>query len=194
MWFFQTLPNEFRLGHCYINNELDFNFYLDYIEDMPHEPGVRDIYLPHDGKSKTLQTGRSIVECCLRRGIRPRIVPDMKLRDSIQAARHILPYCTFNIEPTGPNCANGIEGLKSYRRAWDEDLHCYRDRPVHDWASDIADSFRYFATVSTNQIPRVGPRSREAVTPGGVIVPANYAFNLEDLHEHCGPVREETWP
>jgi hypothetical protein len=61
--------------------------------------------------------------------------------DGINAVRTILPRCWFD----AVKCAKGIDALKAYRREWDEKLKTFHDRPVHDWASHPADSFRYLA-------------------------------------------------
>ena len=52
-----------------------------------------------------------------------------------------LPLCYFDAE----ECATGIKALKSYRKEWDEERACWRDKPRHDWACNGADAFRYLA-------------------------------------------------
>lgn len=173
--FFQQAPDGILIHEIYFNNELDWDHYLDEMESR----NVRDVYLPHDAKARNLQTGRSIVEQTIRRGYRPRIVPDHKLRDGIAATRKLLPYTHWNL----PLCSEGIEAMKSYRREWDDKLGCYRDRPVHDWSSHIADTIRYLGVVFTNLQPQ---RSR-IILPGerAVTQGANYAFTLDDLFSHA---------
>jgi hypothetical protein len=134
---------------------------------------VRHVYLPHDARAKNLQTGRSIVEQTIKRGYRPRLVPDHKLRDGIAAARKLLPFVWWHL----PLTSGAIEAMKSYRREWDDKLGCFRDRPMHDWSSHIADAFRYLGVVFNNLTP--APASR-LILPEGV-KSASYSFNLEDL-------------
>ena len=38
-----------------------------------------------------------------------------------------------------------VDGLQGYRKEYDEKLQRFKDNPLHDWASDIADSFRYLS-------------------------------------------------
>lgn len=114
--FFQQGPNGIMIHEVYSNNEMDWDHYLDEME----ERNVRDVYLPHDAKAKNLQTGRSIVEQTIRRGYRPRIVPDHKLRDGIAATRKLLPFTWWN----RPLTSGAIEAMKSYRREWDDKLGC----------------------------------------------------------------------
>jgi hypothetical protein len=170
--FFQQAPDGILIHEVYSNNEQDWDHYLDIMES--HD--VRDIYLPHDARAKNLQTGRSIVEQTIRRGYRPRIVPDHKMRDGIAATRKLLPFTYWNL----PLCSGAIEAMKSYRRAWDDKSGCYRETPVHDWSSHIADCIRYLGVVFSNLQPQ---RSR-IILPGELQRGrdgANYAFHLEDL-------------
>ena len=39
------------------------------------------------------------------------------------------------------------EALRAYHREWDDADKCFRETPVHDWASHTADAFRYMAVV-----------------------------------------------
>jgi hypothetical protein len=166
--FFQKAPGGVLIHEVYVNNEMEWDSYLDEMDLR----NVRDVYLPHDARAKNLQTGRSIVEQTIKRGYRPRIVPDHKLRDGIAATRKLLPFVYWNY----PLCAGAIEAMKSYRREWDDNLGCYRERPVHDWASHVADMIRYLGVVFSN-IEQTVSRIIVPGQPG----PANYAFNLDDL-------------
>ena len=56
-------------------------------------------------------------------------------------SRATLPVCYFDAE----ECADGIKALKNYRKEWDEDKACFRDKPLHNWASNGADGFRYLS-------------------------------------------------
>lgn len=167
--FFQLHRNGVDIVEVYSNNELSWDSYLDEMELRD----VRDVYLPHDAKAKNLQTGRSIVEQTLKRGYHPRIVPDHKVRDGIAATRKLLPYVRWNL----PGCSGAIEAMKSYRREWDENLNCYRDRPVHDWSSHIADCIRYLGVIYS-MLPQA--QSKIAV-PQQQARGAHYGFHLEDL-------------
>ena len=69
--------------------------------------------------------------------------------------------------------------MKSYRREWDDKLSCFRDRPVHDWSSHIADAIRYLGVTFSQLI---------ADAPSRIILPnqdkqggASYTFTLDDL-------------
>lgn len=168
--FFQKHKSHVLVHEVYSNNETEWDVYLDEMESRD----VRDVYLPHDARAKNLQTGRSIVEQTIRRGYRPKLVPDHKLRDGISATRKLLPYVYWNRSL----CSGAIEAMKSYRREWDDKLGCFRDRPVHDWSSHIADAIRYLGVVFTN-LPEQA--KSKIIIPGQERAGASYSFNLEDL-------------
>lgn len=171
--FFQVRKDGILIHETIIDNERDWDSYLDEMDQRE----VRDVWLPHDARARTLQTGRSIVEQTIRRGYRPKIVPDHKLRDGIAATRKMLPFTYWNKALTG-GC---VEAMKSYRRLWDDKLGCYRENPVHDWASHPADMVRYLGVICSN-LPTPKPR---ILLPEGYVHQharnVNYGFSLEDL-------------
>ena len=98
--------------------------------------------LPHDARVRELGTGKSRLETLDALGIRNiTIAPKLQIEDGIQAARSMLARCWFDEE----KCARGIETLRQYRRDFDEKNKSWRARPLHDWTSHGADSWRYMA-------------------------------------------------
>jgi hypothetical protein len=88
--------------------------------------------------------------------------------EGIEAVRRLLPRMRFDEK----GCKDGVDALKSYRRAEDEarskgtGVPFFRGEPVHDWASHAADGLRYFA-ISTPHVPKPKP---------GDVVPADADF------------------
>ena len=70
------------------------------------------------------------------------LAPRLRIEDGIQAVRSLLPKCWFDAD----RCAKGVEALKLYRSDYDEKHGVMRPRPIHDWTSHCADSFRMAAT------------------------------------------------
>jgi phage terminase large subunit len=134
---------------CEATTGVDIFHHIAELHNFPGEIG--EVWLPHDGRAKNLQTGKSVVEQFLSEGIRPNIVPNHKIRDGISAARKIFPSVVIEEATTGEL----IEALKGYRREWNEDLGMFSDRPVHDWCSNYADAFRYFAIVAGNPVNQI---------------------------------------
>lgn len=140
IWWFQV-GKELRLIDHYSTHGMPIAHYHDILKSKPYTYGEW-LYLPHDARAKSLQTGRSIEQQFQGYGWKTRIVPELGLIDGIQAARLTLADCWFD-----EKCRSGIETLKQYQREYDEDKRCFRDKPRHDWTSHDADSFRYACLV-----------------------------------------------
>lgn len=142
IWF-QISPTtgERRIVRVRATSGVDIFHHIAAIHDFPGEVG--EIWLPHDARAKNLQTGKSVVEQFLSEGLRPKIVPNHKIRDRIAATRRVFPSVVIDPDDTGEL----IEALKSYRREWNEDLGMFTERPVHDWSSHYADCFGYFCLI-----------------------------------------------
>lgn len=143
---------------------------------------IGDVWLPHDALAKSLQTGRSIVEQFLSNGIRPKIVPKLDLLDGIQATRLMLPDITFD----EVGCKDGILALRSYRKTWNAEKKEYSQKPLHDWASNFSDSFRYLCLVAKKAPKQASKRT----TPHART--AHYGFTMDEAWK-CPPPREEAW-
>lgn len=140
IWWFQV-GKELRLIDCYSASGMPISHYHDVLKAKPYKYGEW-LYLPHDARAKSLQTGRSIEQQFSALGWKPRIVPELGLIDGIQAARLTLATCHFT-----EACREGIEIIKQYQREYDEDKKCFRDKPRHDYTSHYADAFRYACLV-----------------------------------------------
>lgn len=150
--------------------------YLDVVDARGYD--VARHYLPHDARARTLQTGSSVVEQANARWPgRVSIAPELSLADGIQATRWLLEQPIRIHE----RCAQGIEALRSYRYAWDEDAKCFSRTPVHDWSSHSADAFRYLACAA--KFVERASRPEPEQTPAAYAVPVNKRFTLDQLFE-----------
>jgi hypothetical protein len=141
-WFWQLDKD----GPILIDYFEDDGKSLDHYFAMLNEKGYEyaDIWLPHDAVARTLSTGRSTVEQFIDNGFPCKVVPRLAVQHGIDAARLMLPSC--RIDKT--LCAEGIEALRAYRRSWNDKAQQYSNTPLHDWASNGADAFRYFSLVT----------------------------------------------
>ena len=140
VWLFQVDASSIRV--------------IDFIEGT-HDDGIPDIvselnkrkyewghdWVPHDAKVIELGTKRTRVETLQRLQRKPKLVPDHRVMDGINAVRETLPRCWFDAE----KCEIGLDSLRQYRSEYDEKKLVFSDNPRHDWASHAADAFRYLA-------------------------------------------------
>jgi len=148
MWFWQLMPEGPRIIDYEEHDGKKLQFYFDMLEEKGYDYAC--IWLPHDAKADTLSTDRTTVEQfldwknSLKKSFPVKVVPRLARQHGIDAARMIMPRCVFNIK----ECYDGVESLRAYRRSFNEKTQQFSNEPLHDWAADGADSFRYFALVT----------------------------------------------
>ena len=173
-WGWQETHDGLRIVDFMEDDNQPIQHYIDWVKSRPYLVNPRGIFLPHDAKAKSLQTGKSIIEQFLQNGIRPNLVPELSLQDGIEAARVVIPRCYFDEEKT----YEGLEHLRAYMREWDEKTQTYRNRPKHDQHSHASDSFRYLALAARP----VSRKSRRVTTITSLTgAGSSYAFALNDI-------------
>lgn len=138
VWCFQVTGGEVRvIDHIEGQHSDGIPQIVRKLSDRPYRWG--DDWVPHDAKVPEIGTGRTRVETLIELGRKPRVVPDHKVDDGINAGRLTLSRVWFD----RIKCADGIEALRQYRAEFDEKTKSFRNIPRHDWASHSADAFRY---------------------------------------------------
>lgn len=176
IWFWRIADDGVDVIDFYENHGQPISHYLDEIESRPYKYVKH--WLPHDARARSLQTGASIVEQVAKRvGTGAvAIAPELSLTDGIQAARWLLQQAIC----IHPRCKDGVEALRQYHYAFDEDKKTFGKKPEHDWSSHAADAFRYLACVVRSS-ETMRPKSTSKRKPD--IRPAHMAFNLNELWE-----------
>jgi len=163
IWFFQVYGMETRVIDYYENSGEGLGHYAKVLKGQVENGAHRADYLygihyaPHDIEVTELGTGKTRLETAKMLGMKFKVVQRHEVEDGIEAVRNLIPQCWFD----ALHCERGIEGLRQYRKEWD-DLHkCFKSNPLHDWASHPADGFRYYAmgrreraVIDRNQRPR----------------------------------------
>ena len=167
IWFWQLTKNGPNLIDYEEHDGQKMDFYFELLDSKGYE--YAEMWFPHDAKAATFQTGRSTIEQFIDRGYPCKQVPKIAVQHGIDAARLIMPQCTFNL----PLCYGGIDALRAYRRQYNDKTQQYANTPLHDWASNGADAFRYFALVTQT--------SQEVIEVPEIKAETGYC--LEDLWE-----------
>lgn len=135
IWFAQKVAMQYRVLAYYEATGHDITHYLQECQRRGYVYGMMN--LPHDAAAKRLGSKRTIEEIVRQAGYRVRILGKLSVVDGINAARIIFPNCWFDEK----ECVDGLNALRHYRyRVVDGHLS---NEPLHDWASDGADAFRY---------------------------------------------------
>lgn len=151
LWFHQRVGVENRLIRYFEGSNEGLKYYVDYLQKLPYIYGTQ--FLPHDGRNHSPQTGKSFREYATGLGLRniriiPRALNQEEVQQGIQASRNFLDITLIDEEL----CDDGIKCLDNYRKEWDKNLAEYKKNPLHNWASNGADSLRCGAVGFTDVV------------------------------------------
>jgi hypothetical protein len=150
IWFYQIIGREIHLIDYYEASGEGLSHYAAELEKRGYNYGKH--YAPHDIRVRELGSGKSRLETAEKLGIRFEIAPQLSVLDGIGAVRGLLSKCWFD----QTKCKLGINGLKQYRKDWDDKNQRFKDKPLHDWSSNCADAFRYLCITYKEQKSRSG--------------------------------------
>ena len=144
IWFTQTVGREIRLIDFYEAAGEGLAHYAQVLDEKGYRYGRH--VAPHDIEVRELGTGVSRKKTAKKYGISFEVAPKLSKLDQIQAARDILQHCYFHESNCVQKSADGkrqvgIPSLENYRKEWDDKLGCFRQQPLHNWASNGADAF-----------------------------------------------------
>jgi len=164
VWMVQAKQREIRLINFIEKEDSDIPWFVNEIREFTkkHRCYLGEHFAPHDIDVRdiiTKKTRRQVVSETL--GFNFRAVPKIgDKNEAIQAAHSIFPRCWFDKN----RCRNGISGLSSYRRQEDKmNPGRFLDKPVHDWASNTADSYMTLAQGWQDRLAIIGAERPQAV-------------------------------
>lgn len=133
----QKGPQDVRIIDYIEDSGRTLDWYVAELDKRPYRWGTD--FLPHDGRTRNFQTGKSTQEQLQAMGRQDVLVlSSMSIEEGIRGVRMIMSRCYFDKRKT----ARLVECLKRYRR----DLHTKTGepmRPLHDEYSHGADMMRY---------------------------------------------------
>lgn len=139
LWFFQVRADGWIHWLDYEEGSgLEVKDYADIVNDKPYTIGT--LIMPHDGKQKRLGMTRTVTEQFedLRFDV-TQLDVESSTQIGIERCRVALSKSRFNREET----TQGRSALSNYRYEIDDKKEVKKLTPLHDWASDGSDSFRY---------------------------------------------------
>lgn len=133
----QRGPQDVRIIDYIEDSHRTLDWYVAQLEKRQYRWGAD--FLPHDGRTRNFQTGKSTEEQLRIMGRREVVVlPQTSVEEGIKAARMLFPKCYFDKART----ARLVECLKRYRRDINSRTN-EANQPLHDEFSHGADMFRY---------------------------------------------------
>jgi phage terminase large subunit len=139
IWAAQRTVFEIRILRYFEGDHQAIDYYLREIQSWGYVLGT--CYLPWDGGTISLGTGKSIEEIMRAKGFKTRVNRQLSVADGINAVRTIFPQMYFDKSL----CADGLQYLRRYQWGPPSQLGQQRSQPLHDDASHPADALRTLA-------------------------------------------------
>jgi len=161
IWFFQLIGNSVHVIDYYENSGAGADHYARVLKERDYTYDGH--YLPHDaGDAEWGNNGLDRVSSLKTLGVKPcKVLPRSSIDDGINAVRVLLSRCKFDRD----RCERGLDCLRQYQKAWDDERRCFALKPLHDWTSHGADAFRTLAQgIRLPREDRNGSRARTADT------------------------------
>lgn len=114
--------------------------YIKHVRQLPYN--FHWHFGPHDLHKHEFTNNTRIVDTAADLGINFEVLPRSDLADGINTLRAFLNVLHVN---ENENTLHVLDMLASYRREFDNKNNIFKDKPVHDFASDSADMMRYAA-------------------------------------------------
>jgi len=137
VWCFQVIAGQPRIVDFYQPESDDLSDWVKWLNDKGY---YGNDYVPHDILVTEWGSKRTRFETLQSLGRKPKRLPRVSVADGLQAARTTINEARF---ANNSRVLEGIEGLKNYRREWDDERKTFRETPVKDWAEHIGSAFRY---------------------------------------------------
>lgn len=141
VWYWQVVGSQIRAIRCEAFQGMKL---ADMIKQVgSHKYHFGQHIAPHDIKVRELGEG-SRHRQARNHGVNFTVAPEpakISLKSGINEVKNKLTRMIIDRD----NCRDGIDALKTYRSEYNEKRNVFSNTPLHDWASDYADSVRYFA-------------------------------------------------
>tara|TARA_R110002110_G_scaffold181672_2_gene388086 strand:+ start:913 stop:2214 length:1302 start_codon:yes stop_codon:yes gene_type:complete len=148
IWFTQQIGNEVRLIDYIEDTGKGMDHYIKVVKSKPYTYDTHNA--PHDIAVREFTSGKARIDVARDLGIDFDIVPNIPVADGINAVRAIFNRCVFDEK----NCKQGLLALRNYKKQFDEIKNTFKLKPLHDWSSNAADSFRYMAVGISERKPK----------------------------------------
>lgn len=155
IWCFQVIRGEPIIVDFYQPESDDLADWVKWLDDRGYT-GID--YVPHDIVTTEWGSKRTRFEVLKSTGRKPQRLPQVAVADGLQAGRATINAARFR------DCGRvreGIEGLKNYRREWDDERKTFREVPVKDWAEHIGSAFRYLGLAWKEVVPPAPPKPKK---------------------------------
>lgn len=152
IWCFQVIAGRPVIVDFYQPESDDLADWVKWLDDKGYK-GTD--FVPHDIIATEWGSKRTRLEILQSMGRKPRRLPMVSVADGLQAGRVTINAALF---ADTPRVQAGLDGLRNYRREWDDTRKTFRETPFKDWAEHIGSAFRYLSLGWKDVVP---PKEKE---------------------------------
>ena len=141
IWFWQEDDQFMNVIDYYESSGEGLAHYAKVLKEKGYLYGEH--FAPHDAGQRGKFSGKTLEDRARDELGIDFIVLDREtnIDHGIEAVRSVFPRCRFD----RTRCELGLNALMNYQKTFNEKTQAWAERPLHNWASNGADSFRYFA-------------------------------------------------
>lgn len=156
IWCFQVIAGCPRIVDFYRPESDDLADWCRWLDERGYHGND---YVPHDAMDANWGAKRTRFDTLKDMKRKPKMVQRVAVADGINAGRQTIKLAEFHAggDERGARVQLGLDGLKNYRREWDDELKTFRQNPVKDWAEHIGSSFRYLSLAWKDAAPVYAP-------------------------------------
>lgn len=177
IWCFQVIQGRLRIVDFYIPTSDDLDDWCDWLNNQGYHG---DDYVPDDVMDFIWGAKHTRWDLLKSKKRKPKLVKRIAVAEGIHAGREAIKLSDFHANADDPDderaqrVAHGIDGLKNYRRQWDDARRTFLENPYKDWAEHIGSSWRYLGLAwreaRSMTAPLTPPRDMTLVAgPNGTI-------------------------
>ena len=142
---FQVIGEDINILKVIVDSGKSMKYYVEESERYRKQIMVPwgNMFAPHDiaQRSQDWANAESRLLQARKAGWNFLLTPKLDVVDGIEAAKYALRFTNINV----PECDMLVRALREYQRQYDEVKQLYAQKPLHNWASHIADAYRYLA-------------------------------------------------
>lgn len=155
IWCFQEDGPRLRIVDCYVPESEDLEDWCKWLDERGYN-GVD--YVPHDILVTEWGSGKTRFETLKNHGRKPKRIAAVSVMDGLQAGRKAINSAIFyqnedETDERSQRVRHGMNGLKNYRREYDEEMKRFRETPVKDWSEHIGSAWRYVGLAWKEIVP-----------------------------------------
>lgn len=131
IWIFEVIGKEIHFIDYYENSGEPLSHYVKWIRE--HAYDIDRHFMPFDAAAREKATGKGYEDFAREAGLKVELLERSRneLVD-IETVRYMFPKLWFDQS----KCAGGLKAVENFRKEYNEKLQCFRERSLHNWASN----------------------------------------------------------